>query len=93
MLSSPRFIDKSERYPDQNVDSVFYVLNATLSAHKEDLGEEKYVRLIGMSDRMRAHFEADPEDKTDDTLMGRQLIDDMSDILIEHIRASRSASN
>jgi hypothetical protein len=93
MLYSPTFIDKTERIADQNVETVFHSLNAALLAHKDDLREEKYVRLIGMSDRMRMHFEADPEDKTDDTLKGRELIDDMSDILIEHIRASRSASN
>jgi hypothetical protein len=93
MLYSPTFIDKTEWFADRNVETIFHALNAGLLAHKEDLGEEKYVCLIGMSDRMRMHFEADPENKTDDTLMGRQLIDDMSDILIEHIRASLSASN
>jgi hypothetical protein len=32
---------------------------------------------------MKAHFEADPEDKTDDSLAGRQLIYDMEDVLKE----------
>ena len=27
-----------------------------------------------MSDRMRAHFEADPENKTEDTLKGRAIL-------------------
>jgi hypothetical protein len=30
---------------------------------------------------MRVHFEADPEDKTDDSLAGRQLIHEMEDLL------------
>jgi hypothetical protein len=34
------------------------------------LGEERYLKLIEMSDRMRAHFEPDPANKTDDTLKG-----------------------
>ena len=35
-----------------------------------------------MADRMRAHFEGDPED-TDDSMAGRQLIYDMEDVLKE----------
>ena len=34
-----------------------------------------------MSDWMRAHFEADPEDKTDDALKGREIIREMEDLL------------
>jgi hypothetical protein len=30
---------------------------------------------------MRAHFEADPEDTTDDSLAGRALIYEMEDLL------------
>lgn len=30
---------------------------------------------------MRAHFEADPENKTDDTLRGREIISDMQALL------------
>jgi len=30
---------------------------------------------------MRAHFEADPEDKTDDALKGREIIREMEDLL------------
>ena len=89
MLFSPNFIDKSERHADRNIETVFRALNAGLTSRKYELGEEKYRRLMDMSDRMRAHFEADPEDKTDDTLKGRELIDEMSDILIQHHRASQ----
>ena len=34
-----------------------------------------------MADRMRAHFEADPEDKTEDGAAGRKLLFEMQDIL------------
>jgi hypothetical protein len=36
-----------------------------------------------MADRMKSHFEADPEDKTEDSMAGRQLIYDMEDVLKE----------
>jgi hypothetical protein len=93
MLCSPTFIDKSERFADRNIETVFHALNAGLSAKKDDLGEEKYWRLMDMSARMRAHFEADPEDKTDESLKGRDLIDAMSEILLQHHRASAKTSS
>jgi hypothetical protein len=41
-----------------------------------------------MSDRMRAHFEADPENKTDDTLKGRDIIVEMENLLKQGARRS-----
>jgi len=46
-----------------------------------ELGEDFYRKLRGMSDRMRAHFEVDPEDQTDDSLKGRDIILEMMDLL------------
>ena len=88
MISSPTFV--SERFADRNVRTVFTALSAGLTQAKDELGPEKHARLVDMSARMRAHFEADPEDKTDDTLQGRDLIDEMIDILDKHIRAVRN---
>jgi len=34
-----------------------------------------------MSDRMRAHFEADPENSTEDTLKGRDIIRELEVLL------------
>ena len=81
MLSSTTFEDKTGYFPEQNIDTAFFSLNEGLKLIQKKLGEDKYQRLIAMSDRMRAHFEADPEDKTEDGLAGRQLIHDMEDIL------------
>jgi hypothetical protein len=39
-----------------------------------------------MSDQMRAHFEADPENKTDDTIKGREIIDEMQNLLNQKAR-------
>jgi hypothetical protein len=45
------------------------------------VGEENYQALVALSDKMRAHFEADPEDKTDDGTKGRNCIVEMEAIL------------
>jgi len=45
------------------------------------MGDEPYLKLLDMSDRMRAHFEADPENKTDDALKGRAIVDEMTQLL------------
>jgi hypothetical protein len=88
MLYSPTFIDKTGRFFDRNIDTVFCALDAGLFSKKEELGEQTYICLRDMSARMRAHFEADPEDETDDSLQGRELIDEMIDVLDKHNRAS-----
>jgi hypothetical protein len=79
MLKSPTF--KHEEFPGLNIELVFFELKQGLEIVRGKLGEERYQALMVMSDRMRAHFEADPEDKTDDGLVGRQIIREMEDIL------------
>jgi hypothetical protein len=81
MLRSPTFIDKTGYFPGRNLETVFYALNEGLRLMRAKLGEERYLKLMEMSDRMRAHFEADPENKTDDTLKGRDIIVEMRDML------------
>ncbi len=82
MLSSaPKFIDRTGYFPYQNLDYVFRQLYEGLSHNRQALGEERYQELMRMSDRMRAHFEADPEDKTGETLKGCKIIHEMEDIL------------
>jgi hypothetical protein len=81
MLSSPTFVDKLGYFPDQNIESEFYALNEGLKAIRKQVGEENYQKLAELSARMRAHFEADPEDKTEDTIKGRECILEMEDIL------------
>lgn len=82
MLSKPTFEDDSGYFPGKSIDSEFHALNEGLRLIRDKLGEETYQTLVDMSARMRMHFEADPEDKTDDALAGRQLIHDMGEILI-----------
>ena len=88
MLRSPTFIDKTGYLPDVSLQTTFYELNEGLRLIRGKLGEERYLKLMEMSDRMRAHFEADPEDKTDDALKGREIIREMEALLRRSRRKS-----
>jgi hypothetical protein len=81
--------------PDTFANSIstrfFSALNESLLVVRKTLGEECYSALRAMSDKMRALFESDPEDKTGNTQAGRVLLYEMEDILTES--AKREASN
>lgn len=81
MLASPTFKDMTGYLPYQNIDTAFFSLNEGLLVSREKLGEERYATLRALSDRMRALFEADPDDKTGDTRSGHMLIREMENIL------------
>ena len=85
---APKFTDKTGYFPYQNLDYVFRQLNEGLSVNRKTLGEERYRELIRMSDQVRALFEADPEDKTGETLKGCKIIHQMEDILRQVRRKS-----
>jgi len=80
-LLSPTFKDITGYFPGRNIDNTFYELNGGLRLLQPKLGDDLYLKLRDMSDRMRAHFEADPEDQTDDALKGRAIIGEMIDLL------------
>ena len=88
MLSSPTFVDRTGYLPGRNIENTFSELNEGLRLIRGKLGDERYLKLVEMSDRMRAHFEADPEDKTDDSLKGRELIEEMETLLKQSARKS-----
>jgi hypothetical protein len=88
LLSAPKFIDKTGYFPYRNLDYVFRQLHEGLSHNRRTLGEERYQDLMRMSDETRALFEADPEDKTGDTLKGCKIIHEMEDILKQVRRKS-----
>ncbi len=88
LISAPKFMDKTGYFPYRNLDYVFRQLNEGLSFNRPTLGEERYHELMRMSDQMRALFEADPEDKTGDTLKGCKIIHEMEDILKQVRRKS-----
>lgn len=90
MLSAPSFKDKTGFFPQKNIETAFFALNEGLLAVRKKLGEERYATLRALSDKMRALFEADPEDKTGDTQAGREIIHEMEDILKSAAKRSGS---
>jgi hypothetical protein len=80
-ISAPKFLDKTGYLPFLNLDYVFQQLYEGLAQNRQTLGDERYQELTRMSDRMRALFEADPEDKTGETLEGCKILHQMEDIL------------
>ena len=87
MLSrAQKFLDRTGYFPHRNLDYVFRQLNEGLNVNRPTLGEERYHQLVTMSDQMRALFEADPDDKTGDTLKGCKIIHEMEDILRNCLR-------
>jgi hypothetical protein len=87
-ISAPKFLDKTGYLPFLNIEYVFRQLHEGLDHNRRTLGEERYHELMGMSDQMRALFEADPEDKTGETLQGCKIIHQMEDILRQVRRKS-----
>ena len=88
LLHAPKFIDKTGYFPFQNLDYVFRQLAEGLSNIRPTLGDKRYHELTRMSDRMRALFEADPENKTGETRKGRDIIYEMEDIVKQVWRKS-----
>jgi len=89
MIAAPTFVDKVGYFGDLNIDTNFYELNEGLQLLRPKLGDELYLKLREMSDRMRAHFEADPEDKTEDSRKGRDIILEMVELLKQRDRDRR----
>ena len=90
MLHSPTFKDETGYFPEENIDTVFFSLNEGLLVVRKELGEQRYATLRAMSDKMRALFEADPDDNTGDARAGRKLVREMEDILISTARRRTS---
>jgi hypothetical protein len=88
LLRSPKFTDKTGHFPFMGLDVVFRQLNDGLGCNRPTLGDERYQKLMQMSDQMRALFEADPEAKTGDTLKGCKIIHEMEAILRQARRKS-----
>ena len=90
MLYSPTFKDRTGYFPRQNIDTAFVALNEGLQVIRTKLGEERSATLRALSDKMRALFEADPEDKTGDAQTGREIIHEIEDILRSAARRRES---
>ena len=80
-LNAPKLKDHTGYMPFINLDYRFRQLNEGLASNRKKLGEERYQKLVQMSDQMRALFEADPDSKTGDTAQGRRIIQEMLEIV------------
>lgn len=81
LFTAPTFKDKSGYFLQKNIDTEFFALNEGLLVVRKELGEERYATLRAMSDKMRALFEADPDNNTGDARAGRKIIREMEEIL------------
>lgn len=90
MLASPTFKDDTGYFPERNIDTAFYALNEGLVVIRKKLGAERYAALTALSDKMRALFEADPNDSAGNARAGRTLIQEMRDILKSVTTQARS---
>lgn len=81
MLYAPNFVDDTGYFPSQNLETTFYSLNQGLQVLRAKLGEDRYLRLVNMSNQMRSYFETDSEKDTGSTSKGRQLILDMKGLI------------
>jgi hypothetical protein len=88
LFESPTFVDRTGYFPQQDIDTVFQQLNDGMLQNRRKLGEERYLKLVEMSDRTRALFAADPEDQTGDTRKARLIIHEMEDLLRRKARKS-----
>jgi hypothetical protein len=77
MIYSPTFKDNTGFLPDRNINTTFQGLRESLDNLRSKLGEERYVKMCEMSEKMRALFESDPESKTGGTKAGCMIIHEM----------------
>lgn len=81
MLAAPKFKSRLPWDFEEDINTNFHQLNEGLKKVRRQVGEETYAQLVALSDKMRAYFEADPEDKTEDGIKGRDCIDEMINLL------------
>ena len=93
VMHSPTFEDDTGFFPGQNLETTFFSLNEGFKAIRNRLGTERYAALLALSDRARAHFEADPEDNNGGAGAGCALLNDMTDILRSLHRRKPVAAN
>jgi hypothetical protein len=79
IVRSPLFEDVA--FPGQSIATVFAELSESLQLLRPKIGEERFQRLSELAQRVRTHFEADPDDNNGETSAGRKLIYEMKAVL------------
>jgi len=83
MLSKATFKDDTGYFPDMSIETEFVALNGGLDNLRNQIGEDHYIQLAALSDQMRAHFEADPQERTGEAREARAIILQMRDLLTQ----------
>lgn len=81
MLSAPTFVDKTGFFWEQNIETEFLSLTEGLKAIRKQIGDDGYEVLADLATRMRAHFEADPEETNGEAKKGYACIREMEELL------------
>jgi hypothetical protein len=81
ILWAPTFRDRTLTFPDRNIDSEFDKLFGGFGLVRKKLGEERYATLFDLAARAKALFAADQDITNGKTFEGRELLQDMQDIL------------
>lgn len=86
LLGAPTFVDESDWFPEQNVDTEFHALTEGFGKVRKKVGEEHYAQLMNLAAQAKALFAADPNDDNGKTDQGRALLYEIETL----IQASRS---
>ena len=89
LLWAPKF--EHVQFPEQNIDSEFFVLVEGFALIRKKLGEERYSKLIELAAQAKALFAGDPDDANGKTDLGRKLLYEIEDI-IQEVRGRRQAT-
>ncbi|UVO52057.1 hypothetical protein M0208_16630 [Sphingomonas sp. SUN019] len=90
VFGAPTFIDESDVFPEQNIDTEFHALVEGFGKVRKKLGEERYAVLVDLATRAKALFVDDPADDNGKTNQGRDLLYEMEDV-IQAARSRRAA--
>jgi hypothetical protein len=79
IVRSPLFEDIA--FPGQSLATVFAELSESLQRLRPKLGEDRFQRLSELAQRVKSHFEADPNNDNGETRAGRKLLYEMKAVL------------
>jgi hypothetical protein len=79
IVRSPLFEDIA--FPEQSIATVFAELSESLQLLRPKIGEDRFQRLSELAQRVKFHFEADPNNDNGETRASRKLLYEMKAVL------------
>lgn len=83
VLGSPRFVDTSGFFPDENLETVYLALEEGLKDLRPELGEERHTRLVELARQTRTCFEDAEDEDGDEVWAGRNQLLQMIEVIGE----------